>query len=207
MDKEIWVTIISGIFGSVVAPLMPHLAKRILGKKDDTDSSDDSDSKRLHISLQAGGGGIIGVLVGYFLISPIVLSPCPPFAPTRVDITSPVSGMSVPRLVTVQGTACHIPVDADPWVLVVPEGVTAFYPQAGPVVVTSDGQWSASAYIGLDDPIDVGRGFVIIAALTDHAGSTAIREYFAQDSTEGYVGLEPLPGGIRLVTQVQVVRK
>src|SRR5437016_1557054 len=81
---------------------------------------------------------------------------------------------AVQRLVTVQGASCHIPHGKELWLLVVPEGVTAYYPQAGPVVVSND-NWSASAYVGVDKPSDNGRGFLLIAALADQSGSAAIR--------------------------------
>ena len=34
--------------------------------------------------------------------------------------------------------------------LVVPEGETGYYPQVGPIVLSSDGAWSAGAYVGAD---------------------------------------------------------
>jgi hypothetical protein len=88
----------------------------------------------------------------------------------------------------------------------VPEGVTSYYPQAGPVVISDDGKWSTSAYIGLDNPSDVGKGFVLIASLANMEGSTAIRAYFTQSGPD-FIGLDPLPQGIQLITQVQIVRK
>lgn len=193
MDTQVVVTIITGLFGAVVGPLMTQVFIPVI-------------KERLPVFLQAGIGGVAGVLLGYFVISPIFASSCPPFAPTRVTITSPVSGTSVPRLVIVQGTACHIPNERELWLLVVPEGATAYYPQTGPVVISSDGSWSTSAYVGLDDPVDVGRGFVLIAALADQQGSAAIHGYFAQSGPE-FRGLEPLPQGVQLVAQVRVVRK
>lgn len=193
MDTQVVVALITGLFGAVITPLMIQVAIPVI-------------KERLPVFLQAGIGGVVGVLLGYFLISPVFVSPCPPFSPTKVAITSPVSGASVPQLVTVQGTACHVPNERELWLLVVPEGVTAYYPQAGPIVISSDGNWSTSAYVGLDDPVDVGRGFVLIAALADQQGSAAMRGYFAQSGPE-YKGLEPLPQGVQLMAQVRVVRR
>ncbi|GIK55251.1 MAG: hypothetical protein HND44_22930 [Chloroflexi bacterium] len=202
MDTQIIVAIVTGLFSAVITPLTAQVIIPAFKS-----SPIESKPKRpLLTFLQAGVGGIAGVLLGYFLLSPFFVSPCPPFASTRVDITSPVSGTSVPRLVTVQGTACHIPNGKELWLFVVPEGVTAYYPQTGPVVISSDGNWSASAYAGLDDPIDIGKGFILIAALADQQGSAAIRGYFAQSGSE-FKGLEPLPQGIQIMAQVRVIRK
>jgi len=206
MDTQIIVAITTGLFGAVITPLTAQVIIPALKKRRKDSPMESKPERPLPTFLHAGVGGVIGVLLGYFLISPIFVSTCPPFAPTRVNITSPVSGTSVPRLVTVQGTACHIPNGRELWLLVVPEGVTVYYPQTGPVVISSDGNWSASAYVGLDDPIDIGRGFVLIAALADQQGSAAIRTYFAQSGPE-FRGLEPLPQGVQLMAQVRVVRK
>ena len=133
-------------------------------------------------------------------------SSCPIFAPTRVAINSPTPVAGVSRLAIVQGTACHIPNGSEVWLFVVPEGVAGYYPQTGPIVISNDGSWSGSAYIGTDNPADVGKGFMLIAALADQQGSAAIREYFAQSGPE-FRGLEPLPLGVQLMGQVSVVRK
>ena len=206
MDTQIIVAIIAGLFGAVVTPLTTQVAIPALKRRRKDRPIENKPERPLPTFLHAGIGGVVGVLLGYFLISRIFVPPCPPFAPTRVTITSPVSGTSVPRLVTVQGTACHIPNGRELWLLVVPEGVTGYYPQTGPIMISSDGNWSASAYVGLDAPIDIGRGFVLIAALADQQGSAAIRTYFAQSGPE-FKGLEPLPEGIQLMTQVRVIRK
>jgi hypothetical protein len=159
-----------------------------------------------NIYVQAVAGGVIGVLLGYFLIGQTLISPCPPFASTSVSISSPVAGSSIPQLITVQGSSCHIPKGDEVWLLVVPEGVTAYYPQMGPIVISDDGTWSASAYVGLDDPVDVGRGFMLIAATANQQGGAAIRTYFSQAGPD-FRGLDPLPQGIRLMSQVRIVRK
>jgi len=210
MDTQVVVTLITGVFGAVITPCIAQVVIPLVRKALKLDGTEVfpgiRPKKPLPIFLQAGAGGIIGVLLGYLVVSPVALSPCPPFAPTSVTITSPASGGSVPRLVIVQGTACHIPQDKELWLLIVPEGATGYYPQAGPIVISSDGRWSTSAYMGLDDPVDIGRGFVLIAALADQKGSAAIRPYFAQSGQE-FKGIEPLPQGIQLMTQIQVIRK
>lgn len=208
MDTQIIVAIIAGLFGAVVGPLMaqvviPALKERKFKKGCPMVSKPKRPSATL---LQAGIGGVLGVLLGYFLINPIFVSPCPLFAPTRVNISSPTSDVKVPQLVTVQGTACHIPNGKELWLLIVPEGVTGYYPQTGPIEISGDGNWSASAYLGLNDPSDIGRSFVLIAALADQQGSNDMRTYFAQSGPE-FTGLEPLPQGVQVITQVRVIRK
>jgi hypothetical protein len=127
--------------------------------------------------------------------------PCP--SGPDVKITTPTADSQVPLLTTVQGTICQLPPTMDLWVLIVPDGVSAYYPQTGPVIVTT-GIWSTSAHVGLDT--DVGKGFTLIAALADPGGSAAIQTYFNQSGPD-FKGLDPLPGGIQLLAQVHVVRK
>lgn len=150
--------------------------------------------------------GVITALVAYFLISLIFLSPCGPFAPTSITITSPASNSRVSNQITVQGTACHIPQDNELWLLVQVNGVRGYFPQPGPIVVSSDGTWSAPANIGSD--ADSGRGFTLNTALVDQndtAAKDAIQKYLNQPGPV-YMPLDPLPSGIRLMSQVPVVR-
>lgn len=144
--------------------------------------------------------------MGYLGVSPLVVSPCPPFAASSVSIAFPTAGSQVPRVVMVQGRACHIHEGQALWLLVVPAGVGAYYPQNGPITVGDGGTWSGSAFVGLDGSVDVGREFVVVAALAGEQGEAAIRRYFSQSGPE-YRGLEPLPQGVRLMAQVAVVRK
>ena len=214
MNKEFMVALITGLFGAVIAPLITQvgipLIRRLFGLNAKAQPSKGGPKRKpgrpKSLLLHTAAGGLGGILLGYFLILPFIASPCPPFASTKVNITSPRPDSSVPRLVTVQGTSCHIRNGEELWLLVVPEGVTAYYPQPSPVVISTDGNWSASAYIGLDKPVDVGRGFVLIAALADQQGSAAIRTYFSQARSD-FKGLEPLPDGIRIMSQVRVVRR
>jgi hypothetical protein len=153
----------------------------------------------------AGGcvAAITFVVIGLILNN---VSPCPPFSPPKITITAPTSDTSVPRLTIVQGFACHIPKDKELWLLVLPDVVASYYPQPGPVEKLKNGVWSASAYIGSDNPNDIGMKFTLIAALADQQGSAAIRTYFDQSGPE-YIGFEPLPQGIQIMAQVQVKRK
>lgn len=205
MDTQILVAIITGLFGGFITPLTTKvIIPAITRKKEGGPAGTTTTPPGIYI--QAIVGAAVGMLLGYFLIGRVLVSPCPPLGPTSVSISSPVAGSSIPRLVTVQGSACHLSKGEELWLLVVPEGVTAYYPQMGPIVISDDGTWTASVYAGLDDPVDVGRGFVLTAAIADQQGSAAIRTYFSQTGTD-YKGLEPLPQGIRLMTQTRVIRK
>ena len=84
-----------------------------------------------------------------------------------------------------------------------PTGVTAYYPQPGPVILSSGGDWSVSATIGRDTPADVGRGYVLVTALADQEGNAALHAYIAQSNNNG---LQSLPKGIQLMSQVHVRR-
>jgi hypothetical protein len=207
MDPVIIAAVIGGIFGVVIAPIVDQVLIPFIRMKFSIPRGGGIKPVRPHrkpwiIFLQAAIGGVIGVLLGYFLVSSLVLSPCRPFAPTSVTITFPVESSKVPLLATFQGDACNIPQDKELWLLVVPEGMTSYFPQPGPVVVSSDGKWTAIAYIGQNNPVDVEKGFVVYVALADQKGSASIRAYF----TSGYKPLEPLPEGIQLIRQVRVVR-
>lgn len=153
---------------------------------------------------------LLGALVvgsaAYFLIRPTFMSPCPVFASTDAPITTPTDGSVVSQSIIVRGTACHIPQGNQLWLLVMAEGVTGYYPQSGPIVASSDGKWSASAFLGGTDSADSGRAFVLYTASVDQGGSaaTAIQNYFA--SSPDFRPISPLPDGIHLLSQVQVVR-
>lgn len=216
MDKQLITPVITGLFAAVVAPLIAQVLIPWINSKLGRDSvvpkrRSRGKSQQRSTLLQAGVGGILGVLFGFLVISPLMVSSCPPFAATRVSFSSPKMGASVPRLVPVQGTACNIPNEKQLWLLVLPEGTTAYHPQTGPVIVSSDGVWTASVYVGSDGTVDLGRGFIVITALADQQGSNAIRQYFEQSRPSGpsgphFAGLATLPPGIQLMDQVRVLR-
>ena len=216
MDKQLLTPLITGVFGAVVAPVItqlfiPWITTRLgLAEKDSVDTKRKSKTRSNKRSsttiLQSGAGGVIGVLFGFLVISPLLVSSCPPYGTARVSVTSPSPDASVPRLAPVKGTACNMPNGKQLWLLVQPEGVTAYYPQVGPIIVPSDGNWNASVYVGLDGTVDIGRGFILTAVLADDQGSAAIRQYFAQSGSQ-FTGLSPLPPGIQLMDQVRVVRR
>lgn len=79
MDTQVKVAIISGIFGAIVAPLMTEvvipLIRRWLGLERVAEMSESRASRVVSILSIALIGGIIGALLGYFLISPLFFAP------------------------------------------------------------------------------------------------------------------------------------
>jgi hypothetical protein len=125
-----------------------------------------------------------------------------PPAPPSVVITYPTHGSPVSIKTIIQGTASSIPNTDELWVLIVPDGLTAYYPQEpGPVEVRSDGKWSSNATVGQAQ--DSGRGFTVFAALVNQEGSPAIHAYVSGSDVNG---LDPLPRGVQLMQKVHVVR-
>jgi riboflavin transporter FmnP len=79
MDTQIKVAIISGIFSAVVAPLMTEvvipLLRRWLGLERREEVPRSRASLIRSILYSTVLGGIIGVILGYFLIAPLFFSP------------------------------------------------------------------------------------------------------------------------------------
>jgi pimeloyl-ACP methyl ester carboxylesterase len=121
-----------------------------------------------------------------------------------ITITSPVAESGVSEYITVQGTASNIPQDKELWLLAVPDDTADYYPQTGPAVVSSDGRWSARARIGQDNPIDIGKGYMVIATLVNQEGQATIRQYFK--TAPNYSPLKSPLKGIQLISQVHVTR-
>lgn len=143
-----------------------------------------------------------------------ILSPSPTPTPTpppvSVTITSPKDGSSVLVEITVEGTASGIPQGEQLWLLVESSGVTGYFPQnGGPVVVSADGTWTASATLG--GPNDVGKPFVLYTALVDQnakQGTDAISLYLTVGAqTHNYIPIDPRTVGIQTISHVTVVRK
>lgn len=152
--------------------------------------------------ISAISGAVITTFVIQMLIPAILkwLRPPPP-PPASVTITSPESGSRIPRHVIVRGTASHIPKDKELWILV--EAGGHYFPQPGPVYVVDDGTWSAEAWVGSDEAEDIGRHFMLIAALADKAGSAAIH---ANLKPQDFKPLDPLTG-IQVMNGAEVERR
>lgn len=160
-------------------------------------------------SIEATPPGASGKIQLSSSASPAVttISTCSSSPAQDVHIISPGAESKVPVVTIIQGTACNIPPGQELWILIVPDGVTGYYPQLpGPVLVTSEGKWSTSVHIGLDQPGEIGKGFELNVALANQDGSTAIHAYFNQAGSN-FKGLDPLPDGIQLLGQVHIIRK
>jgi hypothetical protein len=132
-----------------------------------------------------------------------------------VMITSPKNNATVGSFITVHGTASNIPAGKELWLFVTEEGVSGYFPQLvgdaanpRPITIFSGGAWSIGVHIGQEnDPAAVGKTFTLIPALIDQNDSSAhqaIKAFFQQ--TGEYHPIDPLPSGIQLLSQVQVVR-
>lgn len=134
-------------------------------------------------------------------------TPTPTPTPTIILITAPKDGNQVPIQTTVQGTASGIPDNEKLWVFILPDGTTAYHPQSeNPVAVASDGKWSSNARFGVaSEPR--GLGFTVVVALADQQAQAAIEKYFKDAKATGdFKGFDPLPDGIRVITQIHVTR-
>lgn len=151
-------------------------------------------------------GVVIFGLAAYALIMPNpILGECPPLASPNASITSPSDGAAVGQMINVHGIACHLPEGKGLWLIVAAEGVAGYFPQTGPITVsTNDNEWTVSAQLGGLNTPDTGRTFVLYTALADQQGTVAIQGYFA--SAPDFKPLNPLPVGIQLLNQIQVVR-
>ena len=126
--------------------------------------------------------------------------------PASITITTPTNGSKVPMLTSVEGTASGIPKDEGLLILIMPDGTTAHHPQSEhPIEVPIDGKWISSIRVGIDS--DKGLGFTVSVALADQEGKAAIEKYFKEAKASGnFNGLDPLPKGIRLISQIRIIR-
>lgn len=133
----------------------------------------------------------------------------PGSSPT-VTITLPQEGSHVATNVVVEGTESGIPQNEQLWLLVAPAATVGYFPQNGPVVVSVDGSWTASAALGGNDLTAVGRQFVLYTALigqNDKEAQDALSKYFNNGKQTGsYLPIYPLPKGVQLISQVTVTR-
>jgi hypothetical protein len=214
MSKELLTPIVVGLIGAVIAPLVAQVAVPWVRRLIRLDpASAPAEKKRRRPSRRGRGmlvaaavGGLVGVAVGYFAILPIASSPCAPLAPTAVQLAAIAPGSTAHRLATVHGSSCHIPRESELWLLVVPEGLTAYYLQPGPIIPTESGSWSASVYLGSEGSVDAGKTFLVIAAIADKDGAAALRSHLARPGSET-AGIEPLPPGVQMMSEVRIVRR
>ncbi len=191
MDSSVWVSIITALAGICLGPLVEMLVARWQKRP----------LRGLLLAVYAAVGGLIGVVAGLLIMS----SSCPPGAPTSVTITSPAEGSVVGQATVVEGESCHVPARGGLWLLVLPEGTTAYYPFS-PTLSRRSGHWSVSAYLG--QPEEAGRAFTLLAAVTSPPADQAFDEYLARAAAEGdFPGIQPLPEGAVVYHQIDVIRR
>jgi len=163
-----------------------------------------------HRVLQGIIGLFLVVVLGFdsYLVEQQIFPSCPPV----VSITFPTQGSMVGSFITVQGTASCIPAGKELWLFVTEESIDGYFPQNMTPITNFFGGWSEDAYIGMmNDPAAIGRTFTLFPALIDQNDSQAnnvIQAYFQQGQQTGqYQAISPLPSGIQLLSQVQVVRE
>ena len=198
------VTFLTGILGAAISPVVDHLL-RLQRLRTGSARPDQPRKSAVSTAALAAFGGLLGIFVGYFALAPVISGPVTPSA--RVSITSPSPSSRVSRIIVVQGNVSNLG-KQDLWLLVLPEGTTPYHPQPGPIAVNSDGSWSSSIYVGAEDPQDIGRSFVITAALTESKGTQQFQNYLRKAQLDGrYPGIDPLPPEIKPAAQVTVVRE
>ncbi len=139
----------------------------------------------------------------------------PPPTPTltsmpapEIRITYPVDGDSVPRNIMVQGTSANIPEGYQVWVLIYPHTAPLFFPQSVAATVDIRGEWTSPAYIGLDQPDQIGLLFDIVAVLADQNAQNVFKTYVAQGmSATAFPGLSELPDGAVEYDRITVIRR
>jgi hypothetical protein len=123
-------------------------------------------------------------------------------------ITEPVNGDVVGFRNLVRGRWTSIPDSLDIWVVVYPRAFPRYHPQTEPAQRSSDGAWSATAYVGAGPETDIGGKFDVHAVLADNQASREFREYLSAAAKAGdWPGLRELPRGARIVHTITVTRK
>ena len=133
--------------------------------------------------------------------SPVINTP-----QSSVNITYPLNGSTVSKLVTAQGTARNISLGSL-WAIVLVRNISMYYPMPAAVVVQPDGSWQTPVTVG--GPSDTGLQFDIIMVVADQAGQSALVAY-NQDAEKNhpgdYPGIPQIPAGAVEYCRVTVFR-
>lgn len=102
----------------------------------------------------------------------------------EVAIQTPVEGSVCGRRIVVQGKAKYVPRNWTLWLSLLPDRVSAHFPQR-PVTVERNAEWTASdVYLG-EEIVKQQQRFRVFAVLVDDSHSQIIKNYIASGSNVG----------------------
>ncbi len=117
-------------------------------------------------------------------------------------ITTPTNNTRVENSVFVKGTAQNIGGGQySLWLVLYDYNANRHYPQDGPVVVSSNGQWEMAASFGSS-----GRYDITALAADQNANDNLLLYQAASESSGDYPGLPALPSGCITLASVTVSR-
>jgi hypothetical protein len=118
-------------------------------------------------------------------------------------ITTPTNNTRVENSEFVKGTAHNIEGDQyHLWLVLFDYDAKRHYPQDGPVVVPSDGQWETTAFFE-----SIGRYDITAVAADQNANEILLQYQAASQSRADYPGLPVLPPGCITLASVTVSRR
>jgi hypothetical protein len=117
-------------------------------------------------------------------------------------ITTPTNNTRVEDSVVVKGTAQNIGGDYWLWLTLYDYNANRHYPQDGPVVVSSDGQWEMTTFFE-----SIGRYDITAVAADQNANEILLQYQAASQSRADYQGLPGLPQGCITLASVTVSRR
>jgi len=118
-------------------------------------------------------------------------------------ITTPTNNTRVENSEFVKGTADNIEGEQYYlWLVLYNYNANRHYPQDGPVVVSSDGQWEITAFFE-----SIGRYDTTAVAADQNANEVLLLYQAASESSGDYPGLPALPSGCITLASVTVSRR
>ena len=118
-------------------------------------------------------------------------------------ITTPTNNTRVENSEFVKGTADNIEGEQYYlWLVLYNYNANRHYPQDGPVVVSSDGQWEITAFFE-----SIGRHDITAVAADQNANEVLLLYQAASESSGDYPGLPALPSGCITLASVTVSRR
>ena len=149
------------------------------------------------------GSIVIAIGIGFVLAAGLL--PAFVIKSPNVSFTSPRGGQFVPIKVTANGTVQNLGQDQELWIVVEPQENSRFYPQTGPVVVTSSRWTSGDIFVG--NTKDIGKRFDILAVLADSKAQAEFLAYLSESQrTQSFPGFGDLPPGAAVAARVVVTR-